>query len=59
LKIKNLEDIVLSSLTKKDEVENFKQAKKIIFEYIKNGNNDAIACQRELIEKDLDEYAEF
>jgi hypothetical protein len=35
-----------------------KQAAKKINEYVLKNNTDIIACQREMIERDLDEYAE-
>jgi|LakMenEpi03Aug12_release.lakeMendotaPanAssembly.Ray.scaffolds.fasta_scaffold06347_15 hypothetical protein len=53
LKIKNLKTVWISS----ESIDDFERAIDILNEFLPNGNT--IACQRKLIENDLDEYAEF
>jgi hypothetical protein len=55
VKIQNLMKVSPLS-TASDEL---KEACKIVTKYCEANRHDAIACQRKLIESDLDEYAEF
>jgi hypothetical protein len=58
LKIPTLTDVYAFTGDVNDESESCKEALSILNKHL-NGNRDFIACQRELIEKDLDEYAEL
>ncbi len=60
LKIKKLKNtiIISASLTRDAYDKGAIEAKDIINDHL-DGDRDVIACQRELIEKDLDEYAEL
>lgn len=60
LKVKgNWKNVYLDYNQLEDKPEEVQQELKQVFNIINESNRDVIACQRELIEKDLDDYAEL
>jgi|694.fasta_scaffold04879_19 hypothetical protein len=58
LKVKGLKTVVTTEFLTKDKVELFLMLK-IVNKHLSSKNPNMIDCQRELIENDLDEYAEM
>jgi hypothetical protein len=59
LKIKNLKSVKLSSLLPQNEFTIVSEACNIINEYLDSKNHNILACQEELIDNNLKDYAEL